>query len=294
MLLTKAPEWSENFVIPNELVNVDFRRESIRIGRDMGCCPEPNRKFGAASPIFEEVFRQKVIPRNEWDAAYNDYKPNYARHKTWQYDQDGEGTCTSNSAAGCLSYVWSKTYGRKFAIAPAPTSLYRFCASGPNSGSSTTCIMKRARDVGPVLIDNAGNKAILQKLGLNTSHVIPAVGWRKIDSLDSSWTETASQFKLEEFYEITSVDGFFSALFWGYDILYGRSDHAIHGVDVVKRGSDWACKYDNSWGQWGDQGFGYDTLSYIQRTGAASAAYAFQTMVTPDNIDDLLEVPKLV
>lgn len=103
--------------------------------------------------------------------------------------------------------------------------------------------------------------------------------------------ETAKNFRLDEFYEITSVDGFFSALFHGFSILYGRSGHAIHGVDIVKRSGDWYCKYDNSWGNWGESGFGFDSISYIQRTGAYRWAYAFQSIIAPNGIEKLLEIP---
>lgn len=277
----------------NYYVDCYFPDEADRICQGMGHRVSRHAP-GAISPIFEERFREMVIPRDQWDDLYDQLNPNYARHKTWQYDQRNEGTCTSNATSGCLSYIWSKTVGSDLAISPAPPSMYYYCASGPNSGSSTDCNLKRARDHGCLLIDTADNRKIMKGLGLPEDHVLPAVGWNGPRRLPSEAMDvTAKQFRLHEFYEITSVDGFFSALLHGFDILYGRSGHAIHGVDIVKRDGSWHCKYDNSWGSWGDNGFGYDSISYVQRTSAYRWAYAFQTMRHPDNLHQLLEVPEL-
>ena len=274
-------------------VDCEFHGEARRIGRRMGCLPKPPAAygFGSISPIFEERFREKVIPRGEWRTLYDEMRPDYARHKTHQYDQNGEGTCTSNATGGCMSYVWSKQYGRDVGISPCPPSMYRYCASGPNSGSSTSCNMRRARDNGCLLIDDSHNRSIMQRLGLDPSHTCRAVGWRP--SITPAMRETMRQFRVDEFYEISTVDGFFSALLYGFDILYGRSGHAIHGVDIVLRDGTWYCKYDNSWGRWGDNGFGYDSISYINRSRATYGAYAFQSMIAPDGLANLIGAVEL-
>lgn len=275
------------------LVNVDFQKEAHKANRQLGCNPlPPDERGGKKCPLFGERMRGLVIPRSDWQDVIEEYQLNYARHKTWQYDQNGEGTCTSNATSGCLSYTWAKQFGEKYAIAPAPLSCYKFCARGPNTGSTTGCNLRRARDTGMILIDNASNRKILEGMGLNPDHTMPAVGYR--NRMPRGWEETAQYFQIDEYYEIDSIDEFFTALIMGFSILYGRAGHAIHGVDIVYRDRDYYCKYDNSWGRWGDQGFGYDSLDYIRRKGGVYGAYAVQHVRVPDEqIRKLMGIPEL-
>jgi len=276
--------------IDPSIVDVDFQK----LGYSTGAKPkaEPG-KFGATCPIFEERFRENIIPKSDWDDMYETYKPNFAQNKFWQYDQDGEGTCTANNTAGCFSYNWVESLGRQYAVAPSPISIYKYCARGPNTGSTMECCLNRIRDYGCLLIDNAANRKILEGMGLNPDHVLKAVGYyQKFPR--GAMDETAPYFKVDEYYEIKTVEGFFTALFKGYDVSYGRSGHSIHGVDVAKRNGNWYCKYDNSWGRWGDNGFGYDSFNYIRRSGAVYGAYAIQSVRIPDEaIAKLMGVPSL-
>lgn len=279
--------------LPEHLVNVDFSDEARKIGRQMGCLIRPRtEKPGDHCPLFGERFKDLIIPRSDWLDILEQEQPNYAKHKFWQYDQNGEGTCTSNATGGCISYCWSKQFGKQFGIAPAPLSCYKRCARGPNTGSTTGCNLRCARDTGMLLIDNASNRKIMEGMGLDTSHMMRAVGYRQA-SFPRGWEETAGFFRIDEYYEINSVDEFFTALLYGYDILYGRAGHAIHGVDLVYRNRDFYCKYDNSWGRWGDKGFGYDSLDYVRRRGGAYGAYAVKHVRTPDEqIQKLMGIPE--
>lgn len=204
----------------------------------------------------------------------------------------GVHNCTANALSGCVSYTWNRKYGKANAIAPAPISVYKFCARGPNTGSSTSCILRRARDNGLLLIDTAENKRVLEALGLDTRHVLKATGYSQ--PFPSGWAETAAEFRVQEYYEITNIDGFFTALLLGFDVLYGRAGHAIHGVDVVWDGKRFLCKYDNSWGNWGDHGFGYDSLDFLVRNSAQYGAYAVKSLVDPKGSAKLVDAPVLV
>ena len=277
-------------VVDMDKMNVDFEVEAQECNKGMGLVELPsNHVFGDSSPIFEEVFREKVIPRNEWDAMYDEIRPNYSRMKTWQYNQRNEGTCTANAMGGTMSYAYNRQFG--LSVAPCPTTMYRHCGRSANSGSSTVCILKRARDHGTLLIDHEQSKDLLRQLKLDPTHVAPATGWNA-HIPRGSMEETAIHFRIDEFYEISTIDGFFSALLHGFGILYGRSGHAIHGVDIVKRSGKWTCKYDNSWGNWGDNGFGYDSIDYLKRTNASRyGAFAVQTMVSPKGLGDVINAP---
>ena len=274
-------------------VDADFAKEASRCKRRLGNIPE-QPKFGSICGIFEEHFKELVVPRSDWDSLANELQPNYSRRKAYQYDQDGEGTCTSNATSGAFAYVWAKQFGRENVILPSPPTIYMYCSNGPNQGSTTSCNLKRIRDYGCLPIGIERNKDVMRKLGLDPSHVCDAVGWNKPRKLPpGAMDDTAKNFRLDEFYEIGSLDGFFGALFHGFSIMYGRAGHAIHGVDPVKRNNTWYCKYDNSWGNWGESGFGFDSESYLRRTGAYRFAYAFKSIIAPQGIDKLLNLPKI-
>lgn len=272
-------------------VNVDFRTEAKLVGRKLGCAINPNPRLGAVSPIFEEHFAEDIIPQSDWKDLVDTHKPNYAQATTWQYDQDGEGTCTSNAQSGCVSCVWTNTFGKEFAIAPSPISIYRFCASGPNSGSSVSCNVKRARDNGCLLIDNAQNRKVLDAMGLDPNHTIKAVGYSQ-RLPDGAMEETAPYFRIDEAYQIATIEGFFTALIKGFFINYGRSGHAIRGTDAVYR-AKWLCKYHNSWGVWGDDGYGYDDFDYIRRTSAAYGAWAHRSIRITSASLKMIGIPDL-
>lgn len=270
-----------NAPLPPEFTNVGFEAEPYMTGWRA----DKEEKPGKSCPMFGEVFRDLVMTESERREFWETNNPNHSVNKTWQYDQRNEGTCTSNQTSGVISYQWTEQFGARNAIAPAPPSMYRYCASGPNSGSSVSCNLKRARDNGCLLIDNEQNKKVLQLLDLDPRHVINATGWNQ--GIPRGMESTAMQFRIAQYYAVNSVDEFLSALLHGFSVGYGRSGHSIHGADYVVRSGQEVCKYDNSWGDWGDQGFGYDTASYLSRTGAARGAYACQTVRWPDNARNL-------
>jgi len=46
------------------------------------------------------------------------------------------------------------------------------------------------------------------------------------------------------------------ALLRGFVVSYARSMHAIVGMKLVYENGKWYVKYLNSWGDWGDGGYG--------------------------------------
>ena len=273
--------------IPEHLLDIDFVAAGKAATRLLGCNPRTDQP-GVSCPFFGEVFRDRIIPRSDWDSYLEQLDPNFGRLDHYQHDQDGEGTCTGNAGCASVEQKWAEKYGTDYAISLSPPSVYQFCARSANSGSTTNCILKRLRENGAVPIHNEQNRKVLATLELDTSHMIREVGWNQnVRGME----ETMSQFRIDEFYEIRNVDEFFSALLYGFPILYGRAGHAIKGTDLVKRAGTYACKYRNSWGQWGDGGYGYDTLDYILRTNGAYGAFAVQTLRAPKNEHLLISAP---
>lgn len=284
-------------------VDCDFGREARRAGKLRGCRKKPREYWGTIGkecPIWEETYREFVIPKGEWNDLYEEMQPNFARNACgYTYDQNGYGTCTSNQCSQGIAYLWNSQFGHDLRITPAPPSMYGFCASGGNSGSSVSCNLKRARDHGVLLINNSQNKKILNALGLDPSHVCDAVQWNAGKRLpDSYYRETASQFKIEEYYECGSVEAMISAVFAGFTVGYGRSGHSIIGVEPHKKDGQWGLRYHNSWGNWGEtvnglSGYGFDSESYLKRARAAYGAYAYIDLIDPDNLGDLIGAPDI-
>lgn len=260
-------------------INVPF---PVISGKWTGCLPKPEKQVFAS---FREAF--DIIPKSQWPQ----YIPtDNKRLKKYQYDQGQEGTCTANALSGCVSYLWSKTYGLENWIAPAPISIYKFCARGPQTGSTLSCCLKRAQTNGMLLIDLPQNRSTLEKLKLNPNHVLKATGYYQ--TFPEGWEDTAAELKIDEVFEMNTAEEFFTALFNDWDILYGRAGHAIHGVDALMANGEYACDYDNSWGQWGKNGFGTDTLNYLVRQSATYGAYAVRSLRAPTNAE-ALGVPSL-
>ena len=148
--------------------------KKLPIGRFGGCLPRQD-KVGTYASIFEEQI--KIIPRKEWSDIYETYKPQLSKLSVYQYDQNGEGTCTSNAGNQAYCYMFAKQFMPKAVITTSPIPVYKRCARGPNTGSSVSCIMKNLRDVGTLPIDNKDNREKLSKCGLDENCVMDAVGF---------------------------------------------------------------------------------------------------------------------
>jgi hypothetical protein len=156
----------------------------------------------------------------------------------------------------------------------SPISIYRFVANGPGSGSTISGNLRRLRDVGALPVDSDINRELLRKAGLSEDHVLKATGYYQ--QFPSGWESTAEYFRGLEFLDISSFEGIVSAILEGFPVCYGRAGHAICGVKVVKRNGVWTIKYANSWGNWGESGFGYDTESYISSAIRSYGAWALR------------------
>lgn len=284
-------------------VDVDFRAEAVRVG--VGTAgPDGNiycgwneederRKLGETNPVFEEVFANDLIPESNFREILEDTGIALSGLKRYQYNQRNEGTCTGNAAAQAYAYQWKMQFPSIELVAtPSPIAHYRGhrCGSGPNSGSSVYCNMNSIKSKGTLLIKdtNSMGRAIYEKAGLPQEHLLNAVGFYQSFDWNSAWLDTAKHFRFDEMYDVATGQGFFTALLRGFTIVYGRQGHAICAADVVYRSGGLYAKYDNSWGEWGDNGFGYDSQSLINRS--SRGAIAVRSIVVPTWIDKLMPV----
>ena len=101
-------------------------------------------------------------------------------------------------------------------------------------------------------------------------------GWRAEPGGEAK--RIAKFFRILEFFYVETIDEFVSALLQGYDIHAGYTGHAIVFNRYLKRQT---VEYLNSWGNWGDNGFGKLSLSEVYFPYGAYA-YKHCRMWTPE------------
>jgi hypothetical protein len=234
-----------------------------------GCRPaDPSFKTTLAD--YEEVFSANLRdhPRTDWDDLL---KVNCSLETLvrWIHDQKQEGTCASNAVCGVHETCLSMTVGSANGMMLSPIGVYRWVASGPNSGSGILENIERMQTVGTLPVDTPENRARLKLMGLPETHVLQHTGYYQ--AFPTGWEDTAAYFRIEEAYRAATFDGCVSGLFDGFALHYGRAGHSIFGVAPVKQGSTYYVKYGNSWGPWGEVGvnglqmFGYDSESFLRQ-----------------------------
>jgi hypothetical protein len=233
----------------------------------MGCKPR-TCQLGDHFPILEET--EDLIPRGEWDdliAAQEEDEYLVGAIK----DQGDEGTCASNSTTGSREFVWNLNFGKEWFIQLSPISVYRWIAPNGDSGSTISDNLKQIRDVGALPADTPRNREILQLLKLPIK-VIKNVGYSQV--FPDDWKELATYFRMPEWDDIASFDGMVTNILRKKKPVYGRAGHSIYGVKVVKRNGVYYVKYANSWGSWGENGYGYDSESFISGAIRSYGAFA--------------------
>jgi hypothetical protein len=242
-----------------------------------GDCLPRDDVFGDAFPIYEEVYT--VAPRSDWDALLTSHVGLESLVRKIK-NQGQEGSCASNATAQCFEITWNMMLGPSCWIECSPISIYRWVAPGPGSGSTISGNLKQLRDVGLLPVASDANREVLRAVGLSDSHVLTPTGYHQ--PFPAGWQSTAVFFRAAEWYDISSFDGMVSAIFEGYPVCYGRAGHAICGVRVVKKDGKWAIRYANSWGNWGEDGYGYDSESYISGAIRSYGAWALRCPVLTD------------
>jgi len=254
-----------------------------------GCLPrtdKPGQYFG----FFEENFKGEILDVDEIRAAIKKSHPNTSSYSSYKYHQGNNTMCTANAACQGHNYLQCKQYGSKFVFHLAPPSLYDFCGR-PGSGSNVGDIVRRLRDHGGVPVDTDRNKALMEKAGLDPTHVLDERAYRQ--GTERKWDklkETAQHFQLDECFEIQGTNGFFTALVKGFCVHYGRSGHSILAADAILKIEDIIAKYQDSYGDSGDNGFRYDTYNYIKRSSAPYGAYAYRSIHHSPPFDRLLKL----
>lgn len=179
------------------------------------------------------------------------------------YNQKQEGSCVANACCQSHEIVQALQYGKDAVVHLSAMSLYKRIGRSPGSGAMVSDGLKELSSRGALPLDNEENKArFLDK-------VMPNTGWST--PFPSDWENTANNFTIVEHHVIRSLEGMKTALVLGHPVVVGRQGHSICYCRLMLKNGRYVVKYANSWGNWGDNGFGYDSESQMRM----SAGWAF-------------------
>jgi hypothetical protein len=227
----------------------------IPAGKKCGCLPRKSH-VGEWCPLLSEHI--EVIPQADWPKYVG--KVSCRPFVQTVLDQDGVGSCATESPTGGVKIARAQA-GLPF-VELNPFYIYHTTSHGTDSGSS---------------IDE--NLVFIREYGIAPEASYPrSLGWRARPSPEA--VEAAKLYRIEEFYDITSVAEMVSALLKGFPVIWGSNGHALCKVEHLNASEGLDL---NSWGaDWGDHGFG--VWAPYSRVNWAYGAFAIR-VATPSGGD---------
>lgn len=239
-------------------LDVDFRKDPHYSFGDTG--PEKNTfcsVYEDAVPVLDAKSIQEAVERETAEGGGAD------RLVTRIYNQKQEGSCVANACCQAHEITQALQFGRDRVIPLSAISLYKRIGRSPGSGASVNNGLSELASRGVLPLDTPENRQLFgDKVMPNTGFYTP---------FPADWENTANNLTAVEYYVIRSVEGIKTALVLGHPVVVGRQGHSICYCRLMLRGGRYVVKYANSWGNWGDAGFGYDSESQIRM----SAGWAF-------------------
>jgi hypothetical protein len=263
--------------IIDQFTDVDFRRDPhYRLG---DLTPPIVRAFGGRlkvfgldRPSYEDLYA--TIPESEWPAEIAKLDAaggGCDQLVCWIYNQRNEGSCVANACSQAHEIVQSLQVGKDRSTRLSAISLYKRIGRSPGSGAMVSDGLDEMLERGVLPLDNPENRA---RFG---NAVMPPTGF--YTAYPENWPETAKFFKVNESLVIRSVEGLMTALFNQHPVVVGRAGHSICYCRPMMRSGKLVVKYANSWGEWGDAGYGYDSTGMIR--SSAGWAFAIRSVTIP-------------
>lgn len=225
------------------------------------------RRYADTAPVIEESRWRDLADKMAADGG------GASQLVTRIYDQKNEGSCVANACSQACEIVQAKQFGKDKVVHLSAISLYKRIGRSPNSGAMVSDGLDEMAERGVLPLDNPENRA---RFG---SAVMPNTGFRT--AYPANWEATAKLFRATEWFIVDSVAELITALLNQHPVVVGRSGHSICYCDPVYQDGSLYAKYANSWGDWGDNGFGYDSLRMIR--SSASWAFALRSVVVPNS-----------
>ena len=228
------------------------------------------RARGLLDPTSHDEAEAEVIPRladSDFETIEQRYWSDHIggedgvtlRPKAgWIMDQNGRGSCAGEGAWNA-GEICSRIADPKGGWPKGnPIFMYRVTSGGRDQGSS--------------LISNVN---FLKEHGCASNAVWPrdSRNWLKRPSEEA--IEDAKRYRLLKVMRVENWTEFGSCLLLGIPVYFGYPGHAICAVQLL---STTRFVYENSWGNWGDKGFGTLANSRIEWK---YRAYAFLEVTKP-------------
>lgn len=247
-------------------IDVDFARQPQFVRGDLG--------MPATMPTFADYADgAELIPESQWrELAELQAKDQNGTDAlvTRIYNQGNEGSCVANACAQAHEIMQARQFGKSRVRPLSAMSLYQFIGSSPNSGAMVSDGMEEGAAKGFLPLDTPENRAIFG------DKVMPNTGWRT--KRPGGWEPVAQQFRYLEWRVHRSVNSLMTALFKREPVVVGRAGHSICYCRPVWDGR-WLVRYANSWGDWGEDGYGYDSWNYVRN----SSGWAFSPVSVVDH-----------
>ncbi len=192
----------------------------------------------------------------------------------WILNQGREGSCVGNAQTQGHMVLQARKFGKENTTRLSACSAYQLIGRSPGSGAMVSDALKMGTSVGICPLDTPENRARFGDV------VMPATGFYA--KRPEGIKEVSANFRFDPKGSkvVRSVAGLSSALARRHPVVVGREGHSILYLRNVWGGSNWKRKYANSWGDWGDKGFGYDSERQTEKS--ASWAFAITSIVIPD------------
>lgn len=255
-------------MIDPKFIDVDFPSQPQFTHGDLGI-----RAFDQNCAAYGEAVT--LIPESRWKdeaAAIQAAGGGCSQLVSRIYNQGNEGSCVANACSQALEVIQCKQLGKENVTHLSAISLYKRIGSSPNSGAMVSDGLDEMATRGILPLDTPENRA---KYG---AAVMPNTGFRT--PYPANWEATAAKFRATEWFIIESVPELVTALLNQHPVVVGRSGHSICYCDVVYQSNSLLVKYANSWGDWGENGFGYDSAGMIR----SSASWAFALRAATFNL----------
>jgi hypothetical protein len=253
-------------MIDKDLIDVDFADHREFVFGDLG-----KRAFEPRFQSYADVV--PTIPESQWPAEAEKIKAaggGCSALVTRIYDQKSEGSCVANACSQAHEICQAIQNGKENVVPLSAISLYKRIGRSAQSGAMVSDGLDEMAEKGVLPLDTPENRA---KFG---DCVMPNTGFRT--AYPSGWEAVAAKFTAHEWFIVDTLAELITALIHQEPVVVGRSGHSICYCDPVYDNGKLLVKYANSWGNWGENGYGYDSLSMIR--SSASWAFALRSVTT--------------
>lgn len=244
----------------DRFIDVDLALEAKRLGFGMGADMR-RRALDMACAYYGDT--TEIIPENKWRDVFEAQKVRASQLVTRIYNQLSEGSCVANACGQAHEVVQALQFGLENVTHLSAISLYKRIGRSAQSGAMVSDGLEEMAERGILPLDDEKNRARFGGI------VMPNTGFRS--KYPDGWEAVAKQFTALEWTIVDTMAELITALFNHHPVVVGRSGHSICYLDPIYKDGQLLVKYANSWGNWGDNGFGYDTVRLIR----SSSSWAF-------------------